>query len=734
LVSVACEDDSWTYFHGGLPVFWHRADDRKLFRLITAQLISAGACRQVDVIRTFGVTKNCLIRAVNKLRTSGPDAFFEPRKSRQGGTKLHPQALKKAQQLLDKQTSRKETAEALGIKYDTLRKAINDGRLRENFSPTPASENATSKSSRGKIDADAADGIGTACTRVEERVLAAVGKCNGVPSSFEACLDVPNGGVLCAIPALLANGLVQDTDKLLGPVKGYYSLLHILLLLAFMTLCRIKTVERLRGRAPGEFGKLLGLDRIPEVRCLRKKMDDLSTGDAASRWAAHLSQHWMVADPDAVGSLYVDGHVRVYHGGLTKLPRRFVSRERLCLRGTSDYWVNDAIGRPFFVVEKTVDPGMLQTLRNDIVPRLLTEVPGQPSQQELDTNPHCCRFILVFDREGYSPSFFADMWKAHRIACMTYHKHPDEAWPTEWFSEQEVRMPSGEMVTMALAERGSLVGTGKKAMWMREVRKLTDSGHQTSLISTAYELPHTGLALRMFSRWCQENFFRYMMQHFSIDLLREYGLVDLPGTEKLVNPAWRELNRQRMSIQNKLRYRHARFGEMTHHTESGEDQKKYAKWVSKKSELLEEIEELEHQLEELKAALKNKPKHIAWNQLEDKDKFQRLAPERKRLMDTIGMIVYRTETAMAGNLISPTVDLPAARRLLQDLYVTEADILPEPDNSLLRVRVHGASRPAANRAMEKLFDTLNKAQVCYPGTTLRLRYELGVKIRNSDGA
>lgn len=699
-----------------------------MFQLITAQLICSGACRQVDVIATFGVSKNSVIRSVNKFRHGGSEAFFKPRKGGRGGTVLKPPVLEKAQALLDQGTSRKETAEELGIKYDTLRKAINDGRLREPPSPTPSTERATSKSSRDKVDAAAAEGLGTACTRIDERVLAAIGECNGASTDFEACLDVPNAGVLCAVPALLANGLVQGADELLGQVKGYYTLFHVLLLLAFMALCRIKTVEQVRGQAPGEFGKLLGLDRIPEVRCLRKKMDDLCQGGAAQRWAVHLSQQWMAADPEAAGTLYIDGHVRVYHGNQTKLPRRYVSRERLCLRGTSDYWVNDALGCPFFVIEKTVDPGMLQTLRNDIVPRLLKEVPNQPSQQELTAHPYRCRFILVFDREGYSPAFFADMWQTHRIACMTYHKHPDDAWPLEWFSEEETTMPIGETVTMALAERGSLVGSGKNALWMREVRKLTDSGHQTSLISTAYELPHTGLALRMFSRWCQENFFRYMMQHFAIDLLSEYGVDALPGTERVVNPAWRDLDRQRNSVQNKLRYRRARFGEMTHHPEVEKDQKKYDKWLRKKSELLEEIEEMEHQLEQLKTDLKKTPKHITWSELDNKDKFYRLVPERKRLMDTVRMIAYRAETAMAGLLRGPLVDLPAARRLLQDLYVTEADILPDLENSLLRIRVHGASRPAANRELEKLFENLNEAKVCYPGTELRLIYVLGAHV------
>ncbi|HKL82156.1 MAG TPA: hypothetical protein VJ879_06540, partial [Desulfobacter sp.] len=97
---------------------------------------------------------------------------------------------------------------------------------------------------------------------------------------FEPCLDVPNAGVLCAVPALLANGILEGAEKLLGKISGYYTIFQILLVLAFMTLCRIKTVERLRENPPGEFGKLLGLDRIPEARCLREKMDGLSQANA----------------------------------------------------------------------------------------------------------------------------------------------------------------------------------------------------------------------------------------------------------------------------------------------------------------------------------------------------------------------------------------------------------------------------------------------------------------------
>ncbi|MBU1228317.1 MAG: hypothetical protein KJ698_14025 [Actinobacteria bacterium] len=314
LVTVFRDEYRWTYFIGTYPVYFHAAEDQRKFCLVSSQLIEAGACRQVDIINTFGVSKSSVIRSLNKLRSGGIDAFFQDRRGRRSGPVLTPEVLEKAQSLLDKNYSRTDTAEELGVPRDTLRKAINDGRLHEPRRSTAA----TDKSTRNATDAKAGKSMGTACTRVEERVAAAFGVCDGAPTRFEACLDVPNGGVISALPALLANGLLEKSEQLLGKLKGYYQTFHVLLLLAFMALCRIKTVEQLRGYGPGEFGNIIGLDRIPEVRCLRRKLDDLSHGDAAELWAAHLSKYWMDNAGDEVGTVYIDGHVRVYHGSLTK--------------------------------------------------------------------------------------------------------------------------------------------------------------------------------------------------------------------------------------------------------------------------------------------------------------------------------------------------------------------------------------------------------------------------------
>ena len=178
--------------------------------------------------------------------------------------------------------------------------------------------------------------MGRGASQVEARVAASFGVLEAVTPDFQPALDVPNGGVLFALPALLAMGLLQATERYFTLPKGYYGLDSLFLLLAFMALARLPSLESLRYCAPGEWGKLLGLDRVPEVRTLRRKVRLLARDEKPSEWSAELCRQWMEAAPEQAATLYIDGHVRVYHGQQTKLPRHYVARQRLCLRATPD--------------------------------------------------------------------------------------------------------------------------------------------------------------------------------------------------------------------------------------------------------------------------------------------------------------------------------------------------------------------------------------------------------------
>ena len=149
--------------------------------------------------------------------------------------------------------------------------------------------------------------------------------------------------------------------------------------------------------------------------------------------------------------------------------------------------------------------------------------------------------------------------KEKQIACITYHKHPDEVWPREEFSHYRVALVTGEEVMMLLAERGIWLGN---KLWLREIRKLNDNEHQTFIITTHYLMDIKKIASSMFARWSQENFFRYMRMNYNIDALADYCLDDIPDTTQVVNPAYRKLDSQIRSLNGKLSRRLGQFGEI----------------------------------------------------------------------------------------------------------------------------------------------------------------------------
>ena len=560
--------------------------------------------------------------------------------------------------------------------------------------------------------------MGMGCTRVVERVCAAVGLLREAATQFAKTASVARGGVLWAMPALLANGLLRRAQECFRLPPGFYGLTQIFVLLATMALARVRTIEQLRYQPAGEWGKLLGLDRIPEVRTLREKVKVLSQPEAVSEWGKTLAQDWMAEDPDAAGLLYVDGHVRPYHGAQTKLPRRYVARQRLCLRGMTDYWVNDQQGRPFFVISTALTPGLLATLKQDIVPRLLAEVPGQPTEEELAAHPCRCRFRLVFDREGYSPEFFQSMWEA-RIACQTYHKYPGEDWPVEEFTEHVVCLAHGESVRMQLAERGTRLG---KNVWVREIRKRTETGHQVSILSTDFEADITGIAAHMFARWSQENFFQYMMQHFAIDRLVDYQTGIADETAKVVNPVYRKLESEIKSKAGKRSRKLAEFGALTMPADL--EARSAARYEQAKGRLQEEIEFLDNDLATLKAQRKETPKHVRWVDLPEPERFVPLAPTRKQFLDTIKMIAYRAETALASSLREVLARSDDARALLREIFTTDADLVPDQVAGILTVRLHHLTNRASDEAAHFLAEHLNASETVYPGTNLRLVYKM----------
>jgi len=717
LLAFSKEDNRITYYAGGIPIFFHDEDDLMSFRMITAQFCVNGQSKQADIARAFGVAAITVKRAVKCYREFGPRGFYAAKKTR-GPAVLTVEVMSTAQQLLSEGLKPNEVADRLEIPRDTLRKAVRAGRLHVPKTRSTETEiHMSTKSKRSAEDSVAPMGVGA--TNVVGRLAASVGQLGAAAPKFQPALDVACGGVLTALPAMLAVGLLDEHESYLKLPAGYYGLDSLLLLLVFMVLARIRLIESLRYESPGEWGKIIGLDRAPEARTLREKVDLLADDGKAMGWSAALSQRWLTNAPEAAGTLYVDGHVRVYHGHQTALPRHYVARQKLCLRASVDYWVNAMDGQPFFVVNQAVDPGMIKVIEGEILERVLQDVPHQPSDVELVSDPLLHRLTLVFDREGYSPDFFRRV-KKKRVACLTYHKFPGPDWPSDEFRPHTVKLASGQTIEMYLAERGTRLSNG---LWVREIRRLSERAHQTSILSTDYRSGIGPLAIAMFSRWSQENFYRYAREHFDLDRLIGYGTTEITDPILVVNPDYRRLDSEVRSANGKLSRMMAEFGALSF--DEPLDPKKMEVFIQKKASLQEAITAQQATVSTLKAERKKTPHHIKIQELPEAERFHQLNPHGKQFIDTIKVIGYRAETAMANTLREHMSHPDEARTLLEALYRSHADLLPDYTQQTLTVCLHHTARPNADVAIKQLCEELNATETTFPRTSLRLVFQLG---------
>ena len=582
---------------------------------------------------------------------------------------------------------------------------------------------ALTKSQRGVVDSQQV--IGKACTNLNQRILSTkLGvKC---PVEFNNQTDLHQAGVLITIPSLLYQGLLRYEDDFeLDNV--YYPTSSIFLSLALLALLRVNTLSMVESIPCGEMGRMLGLDRIPEVKTLRKRLAQFSEKSDVAIWSNKLSRDWMEANEDLSAILYIDGHVKLYYGKNNQLPKRYVSRMRLALSGTTDYWVNDVLGQPFFVVNKVINKGLLQTLKEDLLETFNNEIPNQPTQEQLDKDKYLHRYMIVFDREGYSPDNFYDFWE-DRIAVCTYKKNVTDKWDESEFKEYTGTLPFGTEQTVCLAERGVLLQNkgSKKKIWAREIRKKKKSGHQTSIITTNFKLPIVLIGLYMFARWGQENFFKYMMHEFGIDTLVSYLKTNIPATTTLINPLYRNLENKRKKLTSKLNIIKTKFANLILQSESFED-KEMEKYLLKKQELQQEIQGFEKGIKEIKEQKKQTPRKIAYNELPENEKFDNVINQRKHFLDTIKIIAYRAETAMVSIIKQYMNDShkDEARMLLKQIYKSDADLMVNKENKTLTVRIHPLSHHKNDRILEQFCEQLNQTQTLFPDTDLTLIYKLG---------
>lgn len=568
----------------------------------------------------------------------------------------------------------------------------------------------TDRSHRSKEDAQCGSVLGIGTTRLEDRIWAIKGDQEHARTEFGLHKSVLHGGVLLSIPVLLSQGISKAFETYRALPKGFYGLKHIILLSCFMALCRIKNAEQLKKHPPGELGKLLGLDRVPEVGSFRRKLRQVIKQGKSEELHTKLFQTWMSDMPEMI--FYIDGHVRVYHGKKANLSKRYVSREKLCLHGTTEFWINDQNGLPLMVITGELNEKLKEAIEIAIV-ELKREIKSQVHHKEQTP-----LFTMVFDRESYEPSWFKKLWIEHKVAIITYRKNVKEQWDEKWFESHEVQVVNND-VTMQLCEMGIRI----KDQWFREIRRLTPSGHQTSILTTHPILKIDQIAGKMFSRWTQENFFKYMIENYDFDKMMEYGTESSLYQKTIPNPKYRKITYQlKKANEKKARIEAKAYKKINEHPNNTIEE--LISKSSKISDLIEQINIYNQQIESLKQTRQSLSSRITLAQMPENERYDKLKTEGKNLKNAILMITYRAESSLY-NIIKPFYKGHAkdGRMLIKKILSSEADLVPDYANQTLTIILHSLATPRGNKAVRKLCHLLNETQTIYPGTNLKLIYK-----------
>lgn len=528
-----------------------------------------------------------------------------------------------------------------------------------------------------------------------DRLLAYFGLIDDAAPMFQDAQSVPGAGVLLALPALLATGVLDAAREVWGTIgPAFYGLRTTMVTLTLLALLRIKRPEALKEHSPPTLGRILGLDRAPEVKTLRRKLQRLASEGGAEHFGRLLAQHRVNTHGHALGFLYVDGHVRVYYGK-HRIPKTHVARLHSIVAATTDYWVNDQKGDPLFVVTAEANRSTARML-----PDLLAGI-----RELVGTR----RVTVVFDRGGYSPKLFVEILAAG-FDILTYRKGRWRKVARGKFEHRQMVI-DGQDVGYDLADQEVRLLGGK--LRLRQVTRLKDD-HQTPVLTSRRDLDAVEVAYRMFERWRQENFFKYMREEFLLDALVDYEVEADDPERDVPNPKWREADSKLKQVRAHIdELQRAHF--VAKLTEGTGTKPRMDKMAIAKT-LLAEIQRatrLHDQRDRI-------PRRVPVSETTDEE-ILKLATQKKHLTNVIKLVAYQTESELV-RLIAPDYKRAQleGRTLIHTALASAADV--KVTDKELRVTLTPLSSAHRSRAVAALCARLNATPTLFPGTNLRLRY------------
>jgi hypothetical protein len=499
-----------------------------------------------------------------------------------------------------------------------------------------------------------------------------------------------------------------------------------------LALLREPRVERVKHVLRSDLGAVMGCAQAACVKTLRRKLDELSQQRQAVRLGTLLARHWLEVGLLNASYLYVDSHVKVYHGSRL-VPEVWNSQRRMPLPGIVQYFVNDLHGRPLLVVTEEVRGNLAKSL-----PAVIAAVRQVVGDR---------RFTVIFDRGGYDGQLFT--WLVEQGLDFITYQRGNVHLPDEQFARREVRW-DGQRVRFHLAE--DAVKVGESGPWRRIVIRAPD-GHQTPILTSldAEVVAAARVTALMLARWRQENFFKYARAHLGLDVLTTYAAetaIDREVPNPAVKAATAELKRLRNAAQ-KLRAALGRTllldaaqpmasadqpadtaeqaAETTELPSDTTDQptariKRTPRVApATRAALMTELQTFEAQIKQTRDRLRSLPARVPLSNLGPLPLTPQL--ETKLIADAVKVAAYNAQSWLADRLARHYPNSNDLHDLLRSFAELSGTLIRQADGGL-RICLQPPDIPLHRRALAGLCADLNVSRPVFPGTDIPVHYEV----------
>ena len=706
----------------GLATFAWDAGDEAGRRLAAVQLVRLRAASQGQVAEAFGVDPATIWRWDQAVASAGVAGLVPGRRGPKGASKLTAELAARIAGLDAAGQTLRQIAAATGVSTFTVRAAL--GRVRPDSQAPPVAGRGTGQDGvPDQQDSETAAAeeplpvLPDPVPRDAERALARWGLLGeGAEPVFGPGARYPLAGLLLALPALEATGLLEAARQVYGRLRdGYYGLAATLLTLVFLALAGEPRAEGATRVPPAALGRVLGLDRAPEVKTIRRKLGELAAAGNAAELIMALARHHAGTRPEALGFLHADGHARVYYGTRT-VQKTHIARLKFPAPATMETWVTDRDGDPVFMVVAEPSESLAGELK-----RLLPDLRAIIGEGR--------RVTVCFDRGGWSPALFADITEAG-FDLLTWRKGPAPDVSAGEFTTITCTDDRGREHEYDLADTTVALGIHDgprkgQEVSLRQVSRRVPARHggtrQIHALTSRTDLAAGEVCWRLTSRWREENYFRYARTHFALDALDSHAATPDDPDRKVPNPAKKtaaaQVRRAEVLAATAQAQRDASLAALRNPA-PGQPVTITNQMINA---LDAPVEAAHRELEAAENAAAAVPARIRLGDLSPD--MARLEAEVKQITHAIRMSAYNAETTLARALdgrYARAAD--EAYALIREALTGSGDIIP--GHGELLIRLDPLTAPRRTQALAALCSQLTQTRACYPGTELVLRYDV----------